>query len=295
MIDYLKNLLPRLSKYSESLDKLELFVDHPWVFIDEDNNKHQYIFQRNGNLIMSMNGKGQNGKWEYISTAKSLWIDRGVDKILLNQGFIDKGVMILKKDTLISEPFMLVNLNIITDLDVKGYLENLIAKKENDEYTILVKSNLYLNFILLEGGGRLLLSKKYNTGHLDTLIGIEIKQSLCQVQNGEYRVVDGNTILVIENSVIKNYYTKKVFYETSKGVLIIYQKSNNISNGDKCILNDNQNATDYVKLINPTEIDSISIKNGKIDFAENIRGLHIRLVIIIIYVSILYLVYKLTN
>jgi hypothetical protein len=56
MQQYLKNFIPRLNQFSRTLDQIESFVDKPWIFIDEKNNKHTYIFQRDKSLIMSLNG-----------------------------------------------------------------------------------------------------------------------------------------------------------------------------------------------------------------------------------------------
>ncbi len=44
---FLENLLPHIKQYSQSLDKAELFVDKPWVFIEKDN-QQKFIFRRNG-------------------------------------------------------------------------------------------------------------------------------------------------------------------------------------------------------------------------------------------------------
>jgi hypothetical protein len=34
MIEFLKNIIPRIKKYSNELDKTENFVDKDWVFIN---------------------------------------------------------------------------------------------------------------------------------------------------------------------------------------------------------------------------------------------------------------------
>ena len=44
MLQYLKNIIPRISEYSKTLDKLEVFVDTPWIFMAENKNKYQYLF-----------------------------------------------------------------------------------------------------------------------------------------------------------------------------------------------------------------------------------------------------------
>lgn len=131
MKEYINNLLPRLREFSQNLDKKELFVDVPWVLIDSEQNYQKYIFKRNGELIMSLNGGVVIGKWEYLATAKSLLIDRVKDKVLLNQNFIDSAVMVLKLDGLKDENFVLANEVLIPDLDVLGYLKRLWYAKNN--------------------------------------------------------------------------------------------------------------------------------------------------------------------
>ena len=83
MKTYLQEIVNRLSQFSEKLDNATLFIDKPWVLIDTESNYHKYIFKRNGQLIMSLNGQVQLGKWEYLTVAKSILIDRIKDKVLL--------------------------------------------------------------------------------------------------------------------------------------------------------------------------------------------------------------------
>ncbi|QHT67409.1 hypothetical protein GXP67_12575 [Rhodocytophaga rosea] len=128
---YINNLIPRLKEYSASLDKIEIFIDHPWVIIDENNNQQKYIFKRDGQLIMSFNGQVKIGKWEYLSYAKSLLIDRIDDKVLLNQNFVCPGVMVLKKDGFKEDHWILANETLIPDLDAAKYLKKLYYQKQN--------------------------------------------------------------------------------------------------------------------------------------------------------------------
>ena len=100
---------------------MEIFVEKPWVIIDENQNIQKYIFKRNGELIMSLNGQVTVGRWEYLSSAKSLLIDRVQDKMLLNQNFIDPAVMILKKDNLYDDSLILANEILLPDLNVMNY------------------------------------------------------------------------------------------------------------------------------------------------------------------------------
>lgn len=123
MKKYILDLATRLSNFSERLDNLTLFVDKPWVLIDNDENYHKYIFKRNGELVMSINGSAQIGRWELLLSANSILIDRIADKLLVNHFFIDEGVMVLKIDGSISDYFVLANEILIPDLNIKKYLQ----------------------------------------------------------------------------------------------------------------------------------------------------------------------------
>jgi hypothetical protein len=131
MKQYVLNLIPRLKLFSESLDKKEIFLEKPWVFVDDNGNHQKYIFSKNGNLIMSLNGQVTMGKWEYLSSAKSLLIDRIQDKILLNQAFVDPAIMILKKDGQNEDYFFLANELLIPDLNITDYIRKAHYSKHN--------------------------------------------------------------------------------------------------------------------------------------------------------------------
>jgi hypothetical protein len=127
MLDFLQGLLPRLKQFSQSLDQTEMFVDKPWVLLDEDGQQQMYIFRRNGELLMSLDGQVQVGKWDYIAAAQSLLIDRGVDKLLLNHFFFTDALLVLARDGRAESKFVLANRQLIPDLNVANYLERLGA------------------------------------------------------------------------------------------------------------------------------------------------------------------------
>jgi hypothetical protein len=126
MIEFLKNIIPRIQKYSKGLDKIEVFVDktEPWIYVDESGLNHQYIFLRDNRLLMTSNGSTKTGKWELLPT-KQLLIDRNSDQIILDHLFVDKALLILKLSGVNERPFILINTEEIPDLDVLAYLKNI--------------------------------------------------------------------------------------------------------------------------------------------------------------------------
>lgn len=126
---YLKSVVGQLRKFSATLDKTAILVDKPWAMVDEEQQMQKLIFKKNNELILSRNGQVQIGRWEYLPEAKSILIDRGKDKILCNEAFIDKGIMVLRLDGTENQFYILTNENIVPDLDAFRYLKELRYQK----------------------------------------------------------------------------------------------------------------------------------------------------------------------
>lgn len=218
MKNYILNLVHRLYDFSESLSNKSLFVDKPWVLIDEQNNYHKYIFKNNGDLIMSMNGYAQIGKWDYVNAAKSILIDRIKDKILLNHAFFNQAIMVLKMDGINNPFFILANENEIPDLNVKNYLLSLTYEKYNVITGKLVD-------------GRILEVYREKSNFI--LPGMYVTIDGEEVPFGKYQVESSGTFYKIENSMIDKIFYE-VEYELSSGtkIMIEQQKIDSISIGD---------------------------------------------------------------
>jgi len=204
MKEYFSHLLPRLIEFSDSLDKKELFVDQSWVHIDENRNKQQYIFKRDGKLIMSLNGDVQVGSWEYISATGGLLIDTGTEKILLHQKFIDRGVLLLKKDNFFDESFLLVNQKIVADLDVERYLANLLITKSG-------KNSVPLN----EG-----LILEYEGDYL--AVGNPVFVNNKPTSTGTYTSKDGVIVIGVEEGLVTELKFERK-YPTREGLITVSQ------------------------------------------------------------------------
>lgn len=194
---YIDNLIPRLKEFSASLDKKEIFIEKPWIFVDEDNNLQKYIFRRTGELVMSLNGMVTSGKWEYIPAAKSLLIDRVSDKILLNQNFIDPAVMILKMDGANSNNFILANEELLPALNVHEYLKKLYYEK-NSIAILKLKSGIELEVLHYNGA----VAK--NKVSID---GEPVPDSIFEhaIQERKYVIRDSRVFKILAN---ENYKTK---------------------------------------------------------------------------------------
>lgn len=242
---YLTNLLPRIKQFSQDLDKKEVFVDVPWVIIDEQQNQQKYIFKRNGELLMSLNGQVTVGRWEYLSAARSLLVDRNTDKILLNQNFIDTAVMVLKKDGMKDENLILANEILLPDLDVVRHLKNLFYQKNNIRVGLL-KSGESLEFNNYEG----------------TIDGNKVTIEGEPVPNGVVELAKSGRKLVIEDSRIIKVLVKQS-YDTNYGKIFIEQAENSSpSKGDFVYTDENTYAPDGRYKLG--FMHHITVENGRI-------------------------------
>jgi hypothetical protein len=99
MNTFIADIFPRIQKYSRKLDDLTLLTNQHWVSIDSiDKNKTVYIFRSNNELLISINGKIEKGKWEYLGN-NSILIDKQDETYLFKHGFLDENVFALKVDS----------------------------------------------------------------------------------------------------------------------------------------------------------------------------------------------------
>ncbi len=208
MIEYLKNIIPRIKQYSKELDKSENFVDKNWVFIDDNNNQHEYIFLRNGRLIMTINSTTKEGSWELLPTGELL-IKRSTDDYLkLANIFIEDALLILKISATNNIPFILINQKLIPDLNVLAYLEKFEKQKEYEvKWEENNKSDEDLKYRLLDNGE--IKGPEFYKGKV-----IDVEEGV--ILNGIYKtaaVLYEKYVLVKNNVIERVFYKIKYFYK----------------------------------------------------------------------------------
>lgn len=192
MQEFLINIIPRILKYSSQLDRKELFIEKPWVFIDSNNINHEYMFMRDNKLIMSLNGAVKIGTWQLLPHNKLL-IDRLDDKILLENMFVNDGLLILKKSGSNEMPFVLMDERKVPNLDPVTYLEDFERTK------IIANTNAPINFLIndeeMDGNATYLGAK---------VLGKDEKHII----SGTYKVrnYNGNKFCIVKNGIIIGFY-----------------------------------------------------------------------------------------
>jgi len=222
MRDYISSILPRIQQYSKQLNDEANFVEIPWGFIDEDNDKVTYIFRRNHELLVSKKGEVATGHWEYLPVVQSMLIEYNGAKRMYNQGFLDKAVMVLRKDGT-EEVFALANSQIIHDLRIDGYLKEVVeqgvlSSPDDDQTGRRPRIHRYL-----ADGQKIVFWGK--SGAQGVLIGkgtrVTVGDSKTLLEDGKYKLQDG-AILHILRGVVDNYEEKHFGLTYAAGILILF-------------------------------------------------------------------------
>lgn len=220
---YLKSIVKQLRNYSTTLDKTSILIDKPWALIDDEFEMQKLIFKKNKELILSKNGQVQIGKWDYFPEAKSLLIDRNTDKILCNEAFIDKGVMILRLDGTDSRFFILANENIVPDLNAKRYLKEVRYQKLKIEETKLVD-------------GRILEVQREDE-YSSIAIGNPVTVEADPIEDGKYQLAETKKYYEVKKGRILRILAETTYKNPDKHEIIIHQQDNwKIRNGDEAFM-----------------------------------------------------------
>lgn len=198
---YLKDLLPRLKKYSAELDHAAFLVDKPWVVSGEQNEPFQkLIFRRDGRVHLSSNGDLIDGRWEYLPEAKALIIDYGDRKKLYRHEFLDEAVLALKIDGRKtgddSDYFLLCNEQIVPDANAKMYLRKKLIKENN------------LSLLLLDSGREIFLKPKEDSSNNEDFL---VSDAAGDIEDGIYYFDNGNKRYRVINGITGLPETKKEY------------------------------------------------------------------------------------
>ena len=175
---------------------------------------------------------------------KSLRIDTGSKKLLLNQDFIDPAVMILRKDGLKSDNLILANENLLPDMDVVKYLKKLFY--QNHRVAISKLSS-----------GQTLELHHYDGYIGNNKVSIESEPLTdCTVETADLK-----KRYVIQNGRISKVLVKRE-YQTKQGTMIIEEEQNSGPNKGDFVLMNNRLAPDGKYKI--SLFKTITVANGRI-------------------------------
>lgn len=90
--------LNRYKRFSEKLDAKTILCNKSWWIFNDSGEKEIYIFQEDGSLIISFNGKVTHATWQYIPANKSLVISTSKESYMLHPAFVDENIFALQQD-----------------------------------------------------------------------------------------------------------------------------------------------------------------------------------------------------
>ena len=95
---YILDTINKLQRFSENLDVITILCNKSWCVFNDSDEKEVYIFQEDGNLIISNCGKVTKGSWQYLSANKSIIINGNNQSYMLHPAFIDEVIFALNLD-----------------------------------------------------------------------------------------------------------------------------------------------------------------------------------------------------
>lgn len=266
---YLSDLIPRLKKYSATLDQSSFLVDKPWVVSDNNSEYEKLIFRRDGRVHLSSDGNVKDGTWEYLPEAQSLLIDYGDQKKLYQHQYLDESVLALKLDGDRSNEdyFLLANENVIPDYDAKKYLKIKYLKENN------------IKLLPLEDGREIFLKPEYNG---DNLLNAQAEINGQPVTDGVYTDKDQSNKIVVSSGKVSERkrrvnYSNNISVWQSSTLPVVGDKVEGISTGSFEI-KAGSNFTIYVK-------------NGQITKVKDDTVMHILLFLLFIILLFIFAIF----
>ena len=99
MKTFVYNLIDRFSQYSQTLDVEAVLCQKCWYVINEELERECLIFQRDGKVIVSVNGDTKRYTWQYLSVSNSIIIDYDdLSGIMLKPAYFNQDILALRKD-----------------------------------------------------------------------------------------------------------------------------------------------------------------------------------------------------
>jgi len=210
MIEYFKLILPRIQEFKISFDLKNIIVNQPFAFIDSNERKQNLIFKKNGELIVSTNGKVTMGKWELLTKANSFILDINGEKLLYQIVIADIGIVVLKINRDDNDIFVLINENLIQSFDIETNILKYLFKSLN---WVTVK---------LQNGEELIILKKTRDEFIGT-IGQYVFYKGYPAPDGCYNSkVSGVIYYVVECKIIRKSIIEEV--TTYEGKMLRIEK-----------------------------------------------------------------------
>lgn len=271
MKQYLGDILSKIGKFSKRLDSEAVLLKQHWIVLDDEKNaKKVYIFRKDGNLLISINGDVTKARWELLDFGNIL-IENNSNSYLFNHGFLDDEVLILKKDNSIEFFTLVSNVLYLDGVDNLLTLKDYLAVKYIDNKGITVKESTQKQIGIshkteistyketLLDGSQILIENSLPSG---PQINCKVfDTSMRPMQDGNY-TLNTNRKIAVKDGQITSLSFVVIYYVKEKGEILIDQQDiNSPQVGDKVVLNGDSNIDGEFKI---SWLEKIYVKDGVI-------------------------------
>jgi hypothetical protein len=289
MIEYIKNIIPRIKRYSQKVDKEELLIDKTWVWVDFNSGYTTFHFLRDNRLLISQMGNVQEGKWEFIGNNQLLNVKGEGFNVLLNQGILFEGVLIMQKQGVFDSYEVLYDEQLIPDGDVIQYIEDQLSKVIS--ISGLDKSKKDYPFTVFAGETEITL-------HQEPRVGMTIYSS--ENFNGKVYGLPKYMGVEVLNNRIKNVFLHAEV-TTDEGVLLLeiencdwelprgsvfFKESNKVPDGEYNVISSNPDISSWEKF---------NCKNGKILNVSSLSNVNIFFIAVFSLLILMILVWTISS
>jgi hypothetical protein len=99
MQKYVLDIIPKIRNFSKKVDDMTLLIGQRWVmFNPQSESKTTYIFQREPELLISVNGKVEKSTWQYLGNSGLILGTTNGSYLFLIE-FFDESILALKADS----------------------------------------------------------------------------------------------------------------------------------------------------------------------------------------------------
>ncbi len=190
MMKFIKDIIPKISRYSKKLDDVTTLTNQHWVYVDRNStSKVVFIFRSNSDLLISVNGKVEKGKWTYLGN-DYLLVERPNESHLYKHGFFDDTVLALKVDGTLDFAVFINETKIGKELNT---LENVLNYLDNRYIRYIFQTNVEINVAVYTEDLNPVYNENLKWGYCDTSGELIIPYLF----DGAYRFIDDYAIIIV--------------------------------------------------------------------------------------------------
>lgn len=242
MLAFLKYYFQKLKENNAEIKDITKIINKTWVQFDNTRTHKKWFFKSANRLSVSLNGTISDGTYEFVNGY--LIIRIGSEKLLFNNSYFEKDVLVLERDSTNAETFVFFNENKLNKEDFITLITNHRKKALNIKELKLMDNTIVE---IIDG------NSKFN---------IEGKKVLINNEQTELKELETEEqLIVLNDSVITNRYFKRKYVLDKNNKVTILQKYKNISSGDFVSNYDNNLKNDFYKV---GAIKGIKIENNKV-------------------------------